>query len=301
MPHGKSGFQASLKRLLNSAAMAVYWEPEQKLDADGPEILNQVEDYIVHDPYFELLNTANHESDIPKGINISSDLLNGYPIEFAHQVTPPRFRVYHDTEDLYGFENGIEIRIEHPGPTEHGHKNPYKQVTKIGGPATDEDHTFHRLEISGRLAHAIPDLQPESLEKNDKLSDVLKKHMSVDKLRPLQLLFTVRTRIWCRPEGDPNTIVEFGIDRGKGFTFDGFTYPIWQIEPELIRGDPSKLDHVSQRLMNHFQGSLTVNLTSKPTPGYNHLGAMLASDKGFKRRIRNLPVDEFHFLAESKP
>ena len=299
MPDRKKAFEQQLAKVLGTAAMAVYLEPEQKLDATCPDTLKKVEDFIVADPYFELLNLHRMAGDIPKDIALPHGFLDDCPAEYAHQVTPTRFRVYYDTPALDGFHRGVEIRIEHPGPTEHGHKNPYKQVVKIGGPATSEDHTFHRLEISGRLAAAIPNTKAESLDDNEKLSSLLKKHIKTEKLRPLQLLVTTRTRIWCHPNGDPDTIVEFGIDRGQGITVDGYKYPIWQIEPELIRGsDAAVLNTVSERLMDRFEGALAVNLTSKPTPGYNHLAHVLEQQSGMKARIQRLPVQQFNVLPQ---
>lgn len=297
MPHRKKQFEAGLKRLLGSAAMGVYLEPEQKLDARDESVLKDVESYIVDDPYFELLNTNHLTCDVPPGIHISSDLINGYPVEYARQVTPRRFRLYYDTPMLDGFHCGVEVRIEHPGPTEHGHKKPFKQVVKIGGPATSKDHTFHRIEISGRIASSIPSFEAETLDGNGKLAGFLSDSLDVANFRPLQLLATVRTRIWCRPDGDANTIVEFGIDRGRGITFDGHQYSILQIEPELIHGDPAALNDVSDKLMERFSGALTVNLTSKPTPGYNHLAAVLKDDKVMRHAARRLKVPEFNLLA----
>lgn len=286
-----------LTKLLNSATLGVYLEPERKLDAEHPDILSEVENYILNDPYFELLNNNHITCDIPDGIALPPEMIVDFAVEPAHQVTTRRFRVYYDTPKLHGFRHGVEVRIEHPGPTEHGYKKPFKQVVKIGGQASPEDPTFHRMEISGTLFQSIPDFSADALDDNNKISAFLGRSFKAESFRPLQVLTTVRTRLWCRPMGFEDSIVEFGIDRGAGLTINGYKYPILQIEPELIHGNPAALGAVSEKLKDHFGNALSPNYTSKPTPGYNHLASVLDSRgriNGIK--VSDLPVQSFALI-----
>lgn len=292
MSHRLREFDSKLKKFLSSSNMTDYLEPEQKLDASCSSTLDDVEQFILTHPGFCLLNISD-DLPLPDGINIDVGLLKIDGVKPAQQITPQRFRLYYDTPTLTAFHRGVEVRIELPGPTEHGHSKHYKQVVKLGGGASKDDPTFHRLEISGRLKEPVPTFQPDALDGKKDLSNFLHKTFKASAFRPLQLLTTVRTRIWCRPKNEADTIIEFGIDRGWGMTVTGFRYPILQIEPELIKGRQGALDDVSQTLRNHFGNALSVNLTSKPTPGYMNLAPILRTNKAAKTCTRALPVREF--------
>lgn len=285
--------------LLGSASMQVYREPERKLDVHTETDLAKVENHIRRSRYYVPLNGKRSNHDIPSGIHVTVDDINNLKVRPAGEDTPRRFRLYYDTPDLDGYHGNVEIRVEFPKPTTHGSVRSYKQVIKMGLPATAEDPTFHRIEISGRLETPVPSFESSALDGNKKLSAFLKEHFDCSALRPLQLLTTVRTRYYCRPAGCENTVVEFGYDRGRAMTLNEFRYPILQIEPEVIRGDESVLGDIGQRLTQRFE-TVRINLESKPTPGFRHLDGILAGNPRAKSFLLGLPRDEFRFVSRAE-
>ena len=282
--------------LLSSKSLAQYLEPERKLDVTSEATLRRIEQVIRTDDYFIPVNALSSGHDIPEGIHVTADDVNHMEVPNAQEVTPRRYRLYYDTPSLDAFRHGIEIRIEFPKATEHGHARKFKQVVKLGKEATEEDPTFHRLEFAERLMEPIPSFDAKVLDGNKRLSAFLKDTIDCDALRPLQLLTTVRSRLWCRTEDDPDTIVEFGFDRGRGMTVTGHRYPILQVEPEVIRGDEGILEPVVQRLVNKFGDKVMVNLHSKPTPGFDDLAAILHKNPAGKAFLAQRSPDEFSFI-----
>jgi hypothetical protein len=282
--------------LLRSGSMEVYLEPERKLDVPSEADLSKIESHIRRSHYYVPLNGKRSNHDIPPGIQVSTDDINNLNIRPAGEDTVRRFRLYYDTPDLDGYKGHVEVRIEFPKPTSHGSVLAYKQVIKMGLPATSDDPTFHRIEISGKLRHPIPSFEPAALDGNKKLSAFLKDHFDVDAFRPLQLLTTARTRYYCRPDGCENTVVEFGYDRGRAMTLNNFRYPILQIEPEVLHGDEAVLGDISKRLTQRFKVA-AVNLESKPTPGWRHLDEILTGNKAAKSFLLGLPQDKFRFIS----
>lgn len=290
------------RELLTSPDLAKYLEPERKLDAvgvDGLETLKAAEDHIIADPYYILVNDPKAGHDIPPGINVTADDINNFEVPYAREDTPRRFRVYYDTPKLEAFRDlGVEIRIEFPKATEHGRAKTYKQVVKLGRAATAEDPTFHRIEIAGRLSKPVPSFEPSVLDGNKKLAAFLQDNIDVKTLLPLQLISTVRTRIWCRPGGDPNTIVEYAFDRGRGLTVANHNYHIRQIEPEVTRGDEKILASLGPRLKDQFGDRLVVNLCSKPSPGFDSLWEVLKHNERAQDYLRqHLKQEQFRVVS----
>jgi hypothetical protein len=282
--------------LMSSRDLWVYREPEQKFDVNNEGDLEAVEHYIQGVKDLIPVNDPRSSYDIPNGIYVDPEMINNLKVSPAREDTPRRYRVYYDTPNLEAYHGGIEIRIEFPKPTEHGHAKPYKQIVKLGGSASLDDPTFHRLEISGRLQRPIPSFEASALDGNKKLSEFLKKYIDTDDLRPLQLLTTARTRLFFHVAGNDSTTVEIATDRGHGLTLTGSKYPILQIEPEIIKGDEATLDIIGARLRDRFNGTLVPNFTSKPTPGYEHLAPLLAASKNARSFVKGLPQDEFRLI-----
>ncbi len=290
------------QELLASPDMAKYLEPERKLDAVGPDgfdTLTAAEKHIIADPYYVLVNDPDAGHDIPPGIEVTADDINNFEVPYAREDTSRRFRVYYDTAKLEAYRDiGVEIRIEFPKVTEHGRSKTYKQVVKLGKAATEEDPTFHRIEIAGRLSRPIPSFEPAVLDGNKKLAAFLQDNINVKELLPLQLISTVRTRIWCRPGGDPNTIVEYAFDRGRGLTVASHNYHICQIEPEVTRGDERVLASLGPRLKEQFGNKLQVNLRSKPSPGFDSLWDVLKHNGRAQDHLRqHLRQEKFRMVS----
>lgn len=295
----KQKYQKDFDQLLYSKVMEVYQEPERKLDAEDEKDLTRVEQHIRRSSYYVPVNCDHSHYGIPEGIHVTPKDINGMRVKPAGQDTARRFRLYYDTPDLDGYHGGVEVRIQFPDETEHGHAKPFKQVVKLGRNATINDPTFHRIEISSRLAQPVPSFEPAALDGNKKLSVFLKEYFDVAALRPLQLLTTVRTRYYCRPGGE-DTVVEFGYDRGRAMTINDYRSPILQIEPEVLHGDVAILDGIGKRLTDRFNGQLAVNLDSKPTPGFKYLDEVLRGNKKAKDFILTLPRDEFRIIAREE-
>lgn len=287
-----------LEALLAHSAFAKYLEPERKLDAACEGTLDKVVGHIRRTKYYVPVNHATMiEHAIPPGLHVSPDDINHLKINPARETTARRLRIYYDTPSLDLYRGGVELRIEFPKATEHGHAKPYKQVVKLGRAATEADPTFHRIEISGRLAKPVPSFESNALDDNKRLSAFLKRFFNAADVKPLQILTTVRDRLWCYPGGDPNTIVEFGIDRGHGMTVTGHRYPLLQIEPEVTKGDDRILEEITPRLLQRFKESLTVNLRSKPSPGFDNLAGILRGNDEGIRYLRGIKQHEFRFVT----
>jgi hypothetical protein len=290
-------YRHEFNTLMRSKDVAVYQEPEQKFDIPTESGLEAVEKFICENEYLIPINDPRSSYDIPRGIHIDSSVINNFKIRPAREDTPRRFRVYYDTPSLDAYRGDVEIRIEFPKPTEHGHKKLYKQVVKLGGAATPEDPIFHRIEVSGRVSRPVPSFEPSALDGNEKLSSFLKKHIKCDDLRPLQVLTTMRTRFYFHASDDRATTVEIASDRGRGIALNGERFPILQMELEVLNGDNNVLNVIASQLKNRFNGLLTPNLTSKPTPGYEALTPLLTGNKKARSFVKNLKRDEFRIVA----
>lgn len=283
--------------LITSSAVTKYLEPERKLDAPNEETLSAFERHIERSRYYVPLNDpSTTEYDIPAGIDVTVDDINHMRVKPAKEDTPRRWRVYYDTPDLALYRGGVELRIEFPKSTEHGHAKPYKQVIKLGKAATAEDPTFHRIEISGRLTKPIPSFDSDVLDGNKELEKFLRKHFDESDVFPLQLLTTARERLWCRPGGRADTIVEFGIDRGRAITVIDHRSLVLQIEPEVLHGNEAILEEIGVRLKTKFNRDLTPNYRSKPSPGYDHLASVLDGNPEAKAYLRTLRKDTFRII-----
>ncbi len=263
--------------LLQRPDLLMYHEPERKFDARNRKTLNQVISYILRDPAYTLVNDPEN-LDIPAGIVIDPKLLGTYKDPYATANTPRRYRVYFDTPYLEAADLGVELRIEHPKVTAAAKKKPYQQVIKIGREGTSDSHTLDRLEFPGNLECPLPSFDCKLLDGNKDVAEFLQANLDPNDMYGLLMLMTVRTRLWCRLKDAPDTLVEFGIDRGEAVTLTGYRYPILQVEPEIKHGRKEALQYVEERLLHTFSDLLTVNLRSKAAPGIDHMRQAIGGD-----------------------
>lgn len=264
----------------------VFRERERKLNARSAHQLDKVRAYVLQDPHFVTLND----------LRLSLPLLKGLPLRVPQEDSSLRLRTYHDNSVLSATRSGVEIRIE---DRSFGSDNewPFKQVIKIGEAASQANHTLDRLEFTSKLQKAQPDLENVKGDRADYLKQAFNAR-SLNKIRiyPLIQIASQRWKLLYHPDGDKDTQIELATDIGRGQTVDGFTWDMFQLEIEMKKGDPAWLEKEEARLMQNLP-FLTSETRSKPSPGFDHLGTLLALKNNREIVRQKLKDGTFHILS----
>lgn len=254
----------------NNAVRGGYHEIECKLDAQDDAVLAAVQAWVLERPAVFCPPTR-------------PDMLAGLAPAAMHgafrpplEVTGIRTRLYWDTVDLDGYNAGIEIRQQKRD------KGGVRQTVKEGGNASIDDPVLDRMEHVSNLKTFGADI--EAVKSGD-ARKALRRAFGHAELKPVICMISQRTRITYHPEGDPATEIEIGLDYPNwGFTFEGMSWRNPQLELELVKGPEchraaaALLEREAARFESAFP--LVRNVTSKPTPGFEHLGRVLATSAG---------------------
>lgn len=126
-------------------------------------------------------------------------------------------------------------------------------------------------------------------------------------LRIPSLIAGQSTMVLFHPRGDEDVLIEIKFDVQEGQIFDGFTWPVVELETEIkatrrqIELDERDyiLGEADQILFNSPVGEfLAATKHSKAAEGNRHLLSMKAKDpEGFKDAFRRLPRDRFEVSA----
>lgn len=250
-----------IKNKNSGESLLPFDEREVKLNARDAGDLIAVRDYFLADPHYVPVNVPRFR---PKWLKDMGSL--GPAVE----VTSIRTRTYYDDRKLNGFNNGLEIRVE----CKKG--NGCKQVVKVGSNNAGDDGAFRRMEYPASLKRQKPDLTLVASEAKNALRKIFNVNCLADvKLQPMLEISSQRWRMSYHPDGDPDTIVECALDVGRGRTFGegkSYEWPLYQVEIEVKKGNPSILDKEKDRLKRRFD-FLTVGKESKPSPGFEAVRA----------------------------
>jgi hypothetical protein len=265
---------------------STFREQECKLNAPTQDAIEQVWRSILSDPHYHAVETD--ESSRPAW-------LSGLRLQMPHEVTPLRMRVYCDKLNLRATREGVDIRLQYSanGKSELMVKIPTKEAKAASGGAMD------RMEYSSKLKQGPggPDLTTLEKACTQRLKGVFEDSSLKDvTLYPLLQILTQRSKMHYHPDGDPDTEIELSMDIGRGQTCLGQEWPVFQIELEMVKGDPARLKAEAERLMRKF-AFLSPETRSKPAPGFELLGPYLA-DKDIRDMLaRELAASSFRNLA----
>lgn len=240
----------------------VFREQECKLNASSADDLEKIRHYILTNPHY------THAND-PK---LLPSWLAGMAFTPAHEKSAVRYRTYFDTVEFNAFDQGVEIRVESNGD---GTSGPYKQMVKIAMPGTVPG-IMDRMEYQGKISGPVPDLSLIKDGNAEVLKDIFKvKSLGKLSLYPLLQIATQRWKSTYHPNGDRNTRIEVALDAGRGMTCAGQSWDLFQLELELLRGDPACLELERARLLYVFN-YLTAESRSKPSTGMDFLRPLMA-------------------------
>jgi len=210
----------------------------------------------------------------------------------ANEVTEQRTRIYWDTDALKAFESGIEIRQE------RREKGGIKQMVKIGGNGTGDDAMMDRMEYPCRcdaFGVCFEEIDNKPVRKK------LMKQFEGELFKPVIAMVSQRARLKYHPEGNTDVLIEAAFDYPCwGFAFSGFIWKAPEMELEIVDGPDDHaaafalLERETRRFEERFE--LTRMATSKPTPGFEQLGAYLASDEG-QNAFRRLSIETPWWLS----
>lgn len=257
---------------MSDAKAGSFREQECKLNAPSRNQVEKVWNFVLSDSHYMTDTDPSFREPWLADLHLSA----------PQERTALRERIYCDSRRLLAAQNGIDIRLEDPfaaGKTKQMIKIPTAWEKAQGGQAVSSaDVAMDRMELSFKLKGKghTPDLTvlPEGPSK------WLKRIFDVSSLKdvslyPLLQIVTQRSKMRYYPGGDHDTQIELAMDIGRGRTCFGQTWPVFQIELEMVKGDAANLQKEADRLMSVFP-FLVIETRSKPTPGFELLDPLLA-------------------------
>ena len=234
-----------------------YVEAERKYNFTSLRGLRRVFAHVRRSTdYFVTLSDPRFVDPLPDVCNLDFEA----PLE----VTAPRDRRYYDTPDLDLIKNGLELRQE---LKIYG----AKQVLKIDE-TRPETPTLVRTEYPSKLSEEginYKAIYDRNVRKR------VQKIVGKNILFPMITITSQRARLVYHPAGDREIEIEVSFDQLCGQTFEGYAWAGYQVEMEM-KSDVvslSDIDAVFDEQEKHIfkDAKLERNLSSKPTPGYDHL------------------------------
>ncbi len=266
-------------------------ERECKLNAPSRQQIEKVWNFVLSD--------AHYVTDTDRSFR--EPWLAELRLSAPQERTALRERVYCDNRKLVAARHGIDIRLEDPSSA-----GKTKQMVKMPAECekAQDSATLDRMEYSFKMKKGKTQ-SPDLTALPDGPAKWVKKIFEVSSLKdvnlyPLLQIVTQRSKMHYYPNGDRNTKIELAMDIGRGRTCFGDKWPVFQIELEMVKGDPDCLNAEGKRLTEKFD-FLSADTRSKSTPGFELLGPYLADKDARELIAQELKGKAFQVLSPPSP
>ena len=242
--------------------------------ADKAAIIDKIADFVADETtHFATLEAAPHSDGFDKELVAAARM--------PFNARPLHRRIYWAARDLAGYGNEdaatVEIRLEHQPA-----KGNWQQTVKLGAHRPTEK-TLSRREIESDVAGFAVDLDllPEDARRD---ANVI---LGGQLLKPVICLQGQGVPILYHPDGHKDLLFEIKFDKGKGFSFDGESCDIVEIEIELKQqhasADLKEIERLFEKsddmLYRAFPDQIKRSNESKPTELFRHLRKWRARDR----------------------